>query len=684
VLFSRALLVAMTLAASAAAARPFTAQDLATLDRASAPRLSPDGKLIAYQLREVDFAADKATTGVWTLPADSAGAAPTHVTPAGFNATSPRWSRDGKTVLVLSDHQVWRVAATGGAPVQVTRLPLDVEHFVLSPDGTKLLVSVPVFMECGADFACTKKRLDDAAARPHAGKMFDRLMIRHWDEWEDGRRKQLFILSLGANGAATGAPVWVSRGIDGDAPGKPFNDEKDIAFTPDGKTVFFAVRAVGREEAWSTNFDIFRAAADGSTAPENLTKANTAWDAAPAVSPDGSTLAYRAMKVPADEADRFGIYLRDLKTGATREVAPNWDRSSGELVWSSDGKTLFTDADDIGQHRIFAIDVASGQVKPVTGDGHVGSYDVDKDRIVYALDALSGPPQLWTSKLDGSDGKAISKFNQDKLRGVELSTYEQFSFKGWNDDTVHGFVVKPANMPAGKKLPVAFLIHGGPEGSFSNNFHFRWNPQTYVGAGYAVVMIDFHGSTGYGKAFTDAIKQHWGDRPLEDLQKGWAYVLGKYDFLDGDRACALGGSYGGFMVNWIAGKWNEPWKCLVSHDGILDQRSMYFSTEELWFNERENGGAPWEKNTTYETFNPVHFVDKWRVPMLVVQGAKDFRVPVEQGIGTFTALQRRGVPSQFLYFPEENHWVLKPQNSVQWHQAVEGWLKRWTGEQGRS
>jgi len=246
---------------------------------------------------------------------------------------------------------------------------------------------------------------------------------------------------------------------------------------------------------------------------------------------------------------------------------------------------------------------------------------------------------------------------------------------------VHGYLVRPVGFDPSKKYPVAFLIHGGPQGSFGNLFHYRWNPQTYAGAGYAVVMIDFHGSTGYGQAFTDAISQHWGaisqhwgDRPLEDLQKGWAYALKSYSFLDGDRACALGGSYGGYMVNWIAGNWSQPWKCLVNHDGVFDSRSRAYSTEELWFSEWENGGEAWIATANIERFNPANHVQDWRVPTLVIQGGRDYRIPLEQGLSTFTALQRRGIESKLLYFPDENHWVLKPQNSVQWHDEVLGWL----------
>ena len=273
----------------------------------------------------------------------------------------------------------------------------------------------------------------------------------------------------------------------------------------------------------------------------------------------------------------------------------------------------------------------------------------------------------------------LTAFNAG-LKEKAFGAYEQFSFPGWNNETVHGYVLKPANYEEGRKYPVAFLVHGGPQGSFGDAWSYRWNPQTYAGAGYAVVMIDFHGSTGYGQAFTDAINQHWGDRPLEDLQKGWAFALSKYAFLDGARAAALGASYGGFMMNWIAGNWPDAFKCLVSHCGIFDTRAMGYSTEELWFTDWENGGSVFAKPENYEAFNPMLHVAQWRAPMLVIHGDKDFRVPLTQGIGTFTACQSKGIESKYLRFPDENHWVLKPQNSKQWHDTVFGWLEQHIGK----
>ena len=511
--------------------------------------------------------------------------------------------------------------------------------------------------------------------------MYDRLFIRHWDTWSDGRRSQLFIAGLDACGAVSTAPRWLSKGIDGDVPSKPFGDDSEYSFSPDSKTVYFGVRIAGHTEAWSTNFDIYAVPADGSAAARNLTPGNPAWDAYPVVSADGSRLYYLAMKRPGFESDRFGIMELDLATGRQREVAPAWDRSAGSMRLSADGRSLYVVADDEGQHPLFAVDIASGSVRRLSGDGQVGGYSVAGDTIVYTRDTLKTPADLVLLDAKGGE-RQLTHFNAKRLGEVAFGDWQFFRFKGWNDETVQGYVVKPHGYQPGHKYPVAFLIHGGPQGSWTNEFHYRWNPQVYAGAGYAVVAIDFHGSTGYGQAFTDAISGHWGDRPLEDLQKGWAAALEQFPFLDGKRACALGASYGGYMINWIAGNWAEPasgpWKCLVNHDGVFDNRMMYYSTEELWFDEWENQGTPWEKPEDYERFNPVNHVGNWKTPMLVIHSGNDFRIPLEQGIAAFTALQRRGIPSQLLTFPGENHWVRKPHNSVQWHETVLAWMKRWT------
>ena len=397
-------------------------------------------------------------------------------------------------------------------------------------------------------------------------------------------------------------------------------------------------------------------------------------------SADGKTLYYRAMARPGFEADRFALTAMDLATGKTREIASKWDASADGITLSSDGKSIYTTAQELGRHPLFSVSLQNGEVTSIWKDGTVSSFVLAGDTLAISANSLKTGDAISVTSADGRrKPRAITPTAGEMLPAVRFGEYEQFAFPGWNDETVHGYVVKPWNYQAGKRYPVAFLIHGGPQGSFGDGWSYRWNPQTYAGQGYAVVMIDFHGSTGYGQKFTDAISQHWGDRPLEDLQKGWAAALKKYPFLDGDRACALGASYGGFMVNWIAGNWNEPWKCLVSHDGVFDQRMMGYATEELWFTEWEQGGTPYEVPQNYEKFNPVDHVAKWKVPMLVIHGQQDFRIPVEQGIGVFTALQRRGIDSQFLYFPDENHWVLKPQNSILWHDTVNAWLKQHIG-----
>lgn len=675
----------LTALPSLAATRGLDVRDMIALDRVSAPLLTADGGNVVFAKRVLG-SDSKASTGLFIRNLRTRDAAPPKpLTPAGWNVNSAALSADGQTVYFLSakggSQQLYAMPLAGGTPRQLTDFAVDVDSFQISPQGDRVAFSAGVFQDCGSDLACTSKKLDAHKARKNTGEVFDSLFVRHWDTWNDGRRNTLFVAPLpAAKAAAVKGASAISATLAGDAPSKPFGGNDDFTWAPDGKSVVASIRVAGREEAWSTNFDLYRLDAEGKQAPVNLTAANPAWDAGPVFSADGNTLYYRAMKRPGFEADRFGVIALDLASGKTREIAPNWDRSAGEVVLSQDEKSFYTAADDLGEHRLFNIDIATGKATVVAEGGSIGSPVIAAGTLAYTKNSLKSGDQIVVAQADGSSPREITPSAGQMLPDVAFGDYEQFQFKGWNNETVHGYVVKPYNYQEGKTYPVAFLIHGGPQGSFGNGWSYRWNPQTYAGQGYAVVMIDFHGSTGYGQAFTDAISQHWGDRPLEDLQKGWAAAQKQYPFLNGDKACALGASYGGFMVNWIAGNWNEPWKCLVNHDGVFDQRMMGYATEELWFTEWEQGGTPFDKPQNYEKFNPVNHVADWKKPILVIHGQLDFRIPVEQGLGAFTAAQRQGIESKFLYFPDENHWVLKPQNSVQWHDTVNGWLKQHIGE----
>lgn len=669
-----ALALASSLATGVAPARNFTAKDLVMLDRLSDPQLSPDGNSIAYDLRTTDFSGNRGKHSLW-ITAATPGARPRMISAEG---STPRWAPDGKSIYFSSSRsgssQVWRVSVSGGAATQVTRLPLDVQAFRIAPNGKRIVVSLAVFPDCPT-VTCTVNRQAAAAKSKASGMVFNRVFIRHWDTWSDGTRQHLFSLGLGANGTS-GAPRSLMGSFDGDTPTKPFGGDEDFVISPDSSSVVFVARLAGKSEPWSTNFDLYQVPIDGGSV-KDLTADNKAEDINPAFSPDGKQLAYVAQKRPTFESDRYGLMVRDIKTGVTREVDPAWDRSANSPAWSSDSRKIYVTADDLQTHKLFAINAADGTVKALTESGDVSSFQVGRNALMYSKNSLTSPDEIFVAKAPNFAGVQITHVDAKQLSGIMLSPSETYTFTGWNGDKVYGRVTKPYGYVAGKKYPVAFLVHGGPQGSWLDGWSYRWNPQFYAGLGYAVVTVDFHGSTGYGQAFTDAISQHWGDRPLEDLQKGWDSALTQFSFLDGNRACALGASYGGYMVYWMAGNWNTPWKCFVDHDGVFDNRFMGYATEELWFSEWENGGTPWENPAGYEQFNPVNHVADWKVPMLVVHSEQDFRIPYSQGIAAFTAMQRKGIPSQLLVFPNENHFVLKPQNSLQWHDTVAAWLKRW-------
>ncbi|MHA3794965.1 alpha/beta hydrolase family protein [Sphingomonas sp. YL-JM2C] len=661
---------------AAAQARPLTINDVVSLSRIGGADVSPDGRWLVWDQRETDMAANKGRTDLWRLDLSRKGAVPEKLAADPAKSESgPAFSPDGQWVFFTADNggksAVWRVAIAGGAPELVA--DQDVSGFRIAPTGDKLLV--------WADRPVGAKSLADKAASKDGGsaRTYDHYFVRHWDTWSDGQRSQLFVLPL-AGGKATGDGVAIGGALVGDTPSKPFGDGSEIAWSKDGRTVYFTLREAGTTEPLSTNLDIFAAPADGSAAPVNLTRANQATDTLPTVSPDGKWLAYVAMKRPTYEADRQVIQLRNLATGEVRALTEGWDRSVGSLAWSKDGKTLYATAQDTGDDAVFAVDVATGKPTRLTGEGTAAGVLATPRGYVYTLNSLTAPSDFYAGTGVKAGGKPtrLTWVNKDKLAGIDMPGVEHVGFKGANGDTVWAYVMKPAGLAEGAKAPMAFLVHGGPQSSFGNGWSYRWNPALFAGAGYGAVMVDFHGSTGYGQAFTDAINKDWGGKPLEDLKLGFAAVTAKYGWLDGSRACAAGGSYGGYMMNWIAGNWPDGFKCLVTHAGVFDARAMAYETEELWFDEWEHGGPYFEVPANYEKWNPVNHVAAWKTPMLVLHGEKDFRIPYTQGIAAFTAAQRRGIESRLVVYPDENHWILKPKNSIQWYTEVLGWMDEHT------
>ena len=666
---------------SRAQTHAFTIRDMLAMERISSHQVSPDGKSIVFVVRTTDLAANRGRTDLWLVGTDGNGLRRLTTHPA--SDSNPRWAPDGESIWFLSTRsdssQVWSIGVNGGEAQQVTHLPLDAGNLVVSPDGERLAFTLAVFPDCN-DLSCTTERLAEREADPTSGVVFERLFIRHWDTWKDGRRSHLFVTP--SDGSSD--PVDTMTGMDADTPSKPFGGPGEITFTPDSRSLVFTARDAGREEAWSTNFDLHVVPADGSSPARLLTESNRAWDTNPVFSPDGQTLAYLAMSRVGYEADRYRVVLRSWPDGDVRILTEDWDRSPSSIIWSADGETLYATAPNLGQDSLFAIDVTTGAVRTVVEQSTVRSPAVAANRIVFGLEHLRSPVELHSVAPDGTDLSPITSINADRVAAARMGEAEQFTFQGWNDETVYGYIVKPADFDPSQRYPVAFLIHGGPQGSFGNDFHYRWNPQAYAGAGYAVVMVDFHGSIGYGQAFTDSIRGDWGGKPLMDLVDGLDAALERYPWMDGERVAALGASFGGYMVNWIAGKWPNRFRCLVNHDGNLDERMAYYATEELWFPEWDHEGTPWQNPEGYRNHNPVDFVQNWRTPMLVVHGARDFRVVETQGFATFTALQRQGIPSKLLYFPDENHWILKPANSIQWHETVLEWLDQWVREDSSS
>ena len=578
--------------------------------------------------------------------------------------TRPRFSPDGSVLAFLSnrdgDSQVYAMDLLGGEPRRVTNLPLGVESYQWL-DNRTLLAASDVFPECKDD-ACQLAHMEAAGKGP---RVFDHLFVRRWDTWEDGRRMHLFRLSLTGE-----APLDITPDRDHDVP--PWSQgPDDYAASPDGSEVAF-VRNDDALVATSTNADLF-VMPSGSGSPRKIST-SPGYDGAPQYSPDGSKIAYRSQSRAGYESDRQRLMVYDRKSGATHEVATNFDRHVESFDWSADSKTIYFTSGDDGTQPIYSVSAAGGTPKRIAS-GTFTDVRVAGGQLVAAQASLTYPPEIARIALPGGGVTRLTRVNDTFLAGFKLQSGESVRYTGAAGKSVQAWIVKPANFDSGHKYPLAVLIHGGPQSAWEDAWSFRWNAQVFANAGYVVFMPNPRGSVGWGQEFVEDVSADWGGRAYEDVMKGTDYAEA-LPYVEKGRTAALGASYGGFMVNWIAGH-TDRYKVLVSHDGVFEPSSMYGATEELWFPEWEFRGLPWANPEQYEKWSAARSAGNFKTPTLVIHSELDFRVPLEQGLGMFTALQRQGVPSRLVVFPDEGHWVLKPANSVRWYKEVLSWVDEW-------
>jgi len=654
--------------------RAIAFKDLAAMHRLSGPQISPDGKWIAYEMATPNLEADRISRDIWIVPV--AGGASRQLTRGGSDVR-PRWSPDGRKLAFLSSRdgtaQIYWIGLEGGEASRVTSLSAGADNELWSPDGKSIAFISRVYPDC-VDEACNAER--DAAREKSKVKarIYERLLIRHWNAWSDGKRSHLFVVP-----AAGGTPRDLTPGADYDVP--PFNlDEPEaIAFSPDSKEICFTANT-DKDEALSTNGDLFTVAVTGAGEPIRITK-NPANDWGPAYSPDGKWIAYRAQSQPGYESDRWRLMVYERKNGKLKNLTETFDRSVDSFAWSADGKTIYFQAEDKAELPIYSVGASEGNTpKVVLGASYIPEFDVSKDgrMLVFTRMSMTMPAEVFVSNSDGSDIRQVTHENGALLAQLELTVAEPFWFGGAEDTQVEGLLLRPPHFDESKKYPMLLLIHGGPQQMWADSWSYRWNPEVLASPGYVTVMINARGSGGYGQKFEEEVSRDWGGKVYEDLMKGVDAAVAKYPFIDGSRMAAAGGSFGGDMVDWIATH-SDRFKCLISHAGSYDQVSMY-ATEELWFEEWEFGGSPWSNPELYRKWSANEYageLGKFKTPTLVVAGELDFRVPYTQSLEFFNALQSQGVPSKLVIFPDEGHWILKPQNSELWHKTFLDWLAKY-------
>ena len=669
----RAFLGLLAAAGLFAQKQPFNAQALLELARISDPQVSPDGRLVAYSVQTIDVDHNQRITQIYVTPV--AGGAAKQLTQVGQDNERPRWSPDSRQIAWISDRggsaQIWAMDADGSNPRQVTSLSTEAGGVMYSHDGKNLVFTSDVFPDCGGDDGCNRRQLDATHGALSKARIYTSLLYRHWNHWQSPRRSHLMVVAVSG-----GTPKDLTPG-DRDVPPFSLEGGDDYAISPDSSEVCYTMNA-DAVPATSTNSDLYVVPIQGGPARKITT--NPGADTGPQYSPDGKYLAWRAQVRAGYESDRWRLWVMDRATGKVADLTENVDRWVNSFVWAPDSTNIFFTSEDRGRQSIQFKSIRGGEARvALSGDSHLDEmqFTPDGKTLIYTQQSGMQPAAIYRASSAGGAAVPLTYMNDAVLNSHQMTPLEEFWVDGADGARVQSFVVKPYGFREDRKYPVLLLIHGGPQGAWGHSWSYRWNAQVFAAAGYVVVMPNPRGSTGYGQKFIDEINGDWGGKAFDDIMAVADHMVTSVPYADGSRMAAAGASYGGYMIDWILGH-TQRFKALVTHDGVYDLRSEFGETEELWFPLWEFGGTPWDNPETYARWSPSMFVKEFHTPTLVVHGELDYRVPLGQGLQLFTALQMQKVPSKLLLFPDEGHWVLKPQNSVLWYKTVIDWVDSWT------
>ena len=670
-----ALLVAVLLLAATSTAiaqtRTYTIEDLLKVRRVGDPQISPDGSRVAFTIGDVNYAANRVVTQIYVVSLE--GGNPKQLTNGQSSSSAPRWSPDGKKIAFVTGSQVWTMDSDGDNKDQVTKLSTGAAAPVWSPDGKWIAFTSDVHPDCNDD-DCNKKKDEQAEANKVKAHITTRLLFKHWDEWRDVKRTHVFVVSSKGGTARDLTPG------DFDSPPYAAATGVDFSFSPDSTEIAY-IRNPDKVEAISTNSDIYVMPLGGGQ-PKNITVNNHGYDAGPIYTRDSRYIIYRSQATAGFEADRWRLMSYNRATGASTELTRSFDQQVEDVALSPDGNYAYFTAGERGKSPVFRVPLGGAQPQKMVASVFATNLKLTPDgkKLVFASSSLSSAPEIYVANADGTGVTALTSANSQLMTQANLKVAEEIEWTGALGKKIHGFVIKPNNFDASKKYPLLVLIHGGPQSAWNDSWSYRWNSQVFANAGYVVFQPNPRGSTGYGQQFVNEISGDWGGKAYIDIMNGVADVLRRSPYIDRTRIGAAGASYGGYMINWIEGHNNDPrfrFKVLVSHDGVYNLTSMYGATEELWFPEWEFKGTAWTNPAMYDRWSPHKFVNNFKTPILIIHGELDYRVPMGEGLQLFTAVQRKGIDSKLLVFPDEGHWVLKPQNSNLWYHTVLDWVDKY-------